>query len=212
MTSNDEAWELMFSLNDVTPIDLPGTAVNAAVGYAPNNVHQGFNRLEGPRAEAVLELLGYDFEPPPTPEQFNAALSVLDGPLDIQVSTAARVEQRMLRAALFGGSSVATGECALCGDTFPATMLVAAHIKPRSVCTTEEKKDIPSIAMLACAFGCDILFERGYVGVDNEGHIQISPTKPMADSLGGGLAGRSCGAFDERRRHYFSWHSEHRFA
>ena len=49
----------------------------------------------------------------------------------------ARIEQGLLRALLFGGKSQA--QCALCHKELPTDLLVTAHIKPRSKCTTQER-------------------------------------------------------------------------
>jgi hypothetical protein len=45
---------------------------------------------------------------------------------------------------------------------FPVDLLVAAHIKRRSLCSETERRDLHNVAMLACKFGCDALFEEGY--------------------------------------------------
>ena len=37
--------------------------------------------------------------------------------------------------------------CAICGDLYPVRFLVAAHIKPRSVCTETERRDLTNVAM-----------------------------------------------------------------
>jgi predicted restriction endonuclease len=87
-----------------------------------------------------------------------------------------RTEQQYLRQYLLPGVK---GECLLCGRTFSRDFLVAAHIKKRSLCTLEEKADIKSIAMLACKFGCDELFERGMIGVTPEG--KVTDTKRLTD-------------------------------
>ena len=70
-----------------------------------------------------------------------------------------------LRAALLLGRTEA--ECALCGEKYPARFLWASHIKKRAAATDQEARDIPRVAMLACVFGCDALFEDGYVSVEN---------------------------------------------
>ena len=57
--------------------------------------------------------------------------------------------------------------------------LVAAHVKPRSACTLDERRDWQHVVMVACRFGCDELYERGFVTIDDDGSVE------MAESLEG---------------------------
>ena len=59
--------------------------------------------------------------------------------------------------------------------------LVAAHIKKRSVCTDAEKRDLKYVAMSACKFGCDELFERGYIAVADDGGLLLSQALTSCD-------------------------------
>jgi hypothetical protein len=52
-------------------------------------------------------------------------------------------------------------------------MSVAAHVKQRAACTSAERLDIPAIAIPACKFGCDALYEAGYVMVDEKGQLLV---------------------------------------
>ncbi|GAA1275916.1 hypothetical protein GCM10009609_43650 [Pseudonocardia aurantiaca] len=83
-----------------------------------------------------------------------------------------RGEQAMLRRRLFGAQD--NGTCALCGETYPVRFFYAAHIKRRSICSDYEKRDLDSVAMSACAFGCDALFESGYLAVGTDGFVTTS--------------------------------------
>jgi hypothetical protein len=66
--------------------------------------------------------------------------------------------------------------------------------------------DTRNVSMLACLFGCDALFELGYVVVGESGVIEAgkSGTEQVGDRIEG-LVGRKCGAHDERSRGYFAW-------
>ncbi|ANZ40419.1 hypothetical protein BBK82_34785 [Lentzea guizhouensis] len=128
---------------------------------------------------------------------------VLDG--TAQVTT--RKEQSELRRLLLRGRTAAP--CDLCGHDYPEDFLVAAHIKKRSVCTDDERNDLANVAMLACRFGCDSLFELGHVTVDDTGRVRSW----LEDGLGGRLRdhleqllGRSCSAHRTGSQPYFSWH------
>ena len=55
-------------------------------------------------------------------------------------------------------------------------LLVAAHIKKRSHCTDHEKRDIANIGMLNCKFGCDELYERGFVSIGPDWSLMTRPS------------------------------------
>lgn len=120
--------------------------------------------------------------------------------------TAVRREQRYLRRYLLGGLDEAP--CALCGRTLPAEVLVAAHIAPRHILSEAERLDFASAAMLACALGCDALFELGHIAVDASGRIvQLRPTTNQALlATIDGLVGREVEIFDHSTAHRFSAH------
>jgi hypothetical protein len=130
------------------------------------------------------------------------------GVLDSTASVKVRKEQAQLRKMLASGREVAS--CALCGHQYPLIFLVAAHIKRRSICTDDERRDLHHVAMLACTFGCDALYEAGWITVDPDGYIQTTPlgTAPegrLRNQLQQ-LAGRRCQAHSHASESYFSWH------
>ena len=131
-------------------------------------------------------------------------------PLERIVTAIARQEQGLLRQALLADTD--HGQCGICGRDLPAELLVAAHIKPRSVCNESEKRDIPNIAMLMCALGCDALFERGYVTV-SQSLVRTHPLRsdpPDVTATLASLEGRECAYWAPERRRYFTWHARHR--
>lgn len=120
-----------------------------------------------------------------------------------------RREQGRLRRLLLDGAEVAA--CALCGRDFPAALLVAAHVKRRSEATEQERRDLRNVAMLACSFGCDRLFELGYVTVDEGGAVVTAATGGPLDAHLRLLEGRMTYAFHERSARYFEWHRRNVF-
>lgn len=129
------------------------------------------------------------------------------GKTDATVERTVRREQRLLRRALGLGNG--SHACSLCGKTFPDRLLVAAHIKKRSDCTDQEKVDIPAVAMIACALGCDALFEHGYVSVTGDGLIQATAKSDGEEHLHemvASLHGRSVTNFNRDSRPYYEWH------
>lgn len=123
-----------------------------------------------------------------------------------------QVEQQALRWYLLPN---ATGTCALCGREFAKQFLRAAHIKPRAACNETERRDLSHVAMPACVFGCDALFEQGYLTVTEGGAILVSPqahtTKGISDYIERQLSNRHVHLDISGRAAYFQWHRTHRF-
>ncbi len=145
----------------------------------------------------------------PTEEQIARVLAK-NSALDAKASRTARREQGLLRRFLFGGTNEAT--CAICGRTLPVGLLVAAHIKPRSRCTDSEKRRLRDNVMGACALGCDALFERGLLYVE-DGVVRASlddETTPALRRMLGQLKGRKCEAWSDGSSKYFAWHATNR--
>jgi hypothetical protein len=132
------------------------------------------------------------------------AFAVLDGTAAAKV----RKEQATLRSLLAGGRDLAA--CALCGQEYPMQFLVAAHVKKRSLCSDEERRDLQHVAMLACVFGCDTLYESGWITVGQDGRVQtIPPTSTPGGRIGQhlqALQGRQCTAHNLSSETYFAWH------
>ena len=105
-----------------------------------------------------------------------------------------------------------SSECRLCERTYPREFLVAAHKKKRSECSPDEKRDLRNVVMLCCLFGCDVLYEKGLIAVDEDGSIKRSI------DLGHGEAATYAQAhikqslqISPEEAPYFAWHMEHTF-
>jgi len=121
-----------------------------------------------------------------------------------------RGEQAALRRILFAGAD--TAACALCGETYPVRFLWAAHIKKRSLCADHERRQLSDIAMAACLFGCDALFEHGFITVSHDGIIiGASDTNGTVGRRIQDLYGRPCHAHSARSEPYFRWHRDNVF-
>lgn len=121
-----------------------------------------------------------------------------------------RVEQQYLRSVLLEESD---SRCAMCHRELPESLLVAGHIKPRWACSTEERKDFTSVAMLICALGCDSLYENGLIAVDASGKI-VRTSRSFTQDLDHALdlvAGVTCLGYNETTASYFRWHFESTF-
>lgn len=125
---------------------------------------------------------------------------------DSEVLVKIRTEQGDLRRKLLRGRAAAG--CSICGALLPARLLVAGHIKPRSKCTDEERRDYYS-AMLVCSLGCDALFEWGYIVVDGVGKVCPSRT-PETGALKEAvtaISGKKCSAFNRYTSEKFREHA-----
>lgn len=127
--------------------------------------------------------------------------------LDGETVANSRKEQAFLRSYLLQGKS--KGDCVICGHSFPTELLVAAHIKPRSECSRDEKLDFDNIAALMCVLGCDSLFEKGFVYM-SDGMVHANPRRnrtPHVKTAIEQLAGR--GVTNWRgSSEYYKWHAK----
>jgi hypothetical protein len=126
--------------------------------------------------------------------------------LDSKYNALRRNEQGYLRSFLFGSSKYA--ECCICRELYPVEFLVAAHIKKRSVCNNDEKKDFKNIVVSMCKFGCDELFERGHISVV-EGIVVSNNRLGHSDALNSyrdKTVDNICVAFNVNNRKYFEFH------
>ncbi len=200
-------WEYMYFLDEVDDLDVPYSEFNKIIGYEPNYVIQGFNVLPFEKARKVFDSLGLwsdTFYPEASKEDYANAVLELEE-TDATTHSNVRLEQGYLRRFLFGNK--VTEQCACCGDDFPVSMLVTAHIKPRKHCSREEKLD-QNVVIPMCKFGCDELFERGAIVV-NDGNIEngkVLASTPVVDSRINILMRRQIRGFNTSNRAYFEWH------
>ena len=170
------------------------------------------NLLDGGRARLCDRIAGEPVQwlTHVTKRRFQA-VARLEGPLDREHSVLGRVEQSFLRHSLFG--SVEESVCSLCGRLLPTGLLVAAHIKPRSECTENERLDFENVVFGLCVLGCDALYERGLVSVLREGEICIggADKSRTLKSILRGFREKRCSAWKESAAHYFEWHATRRF-
>lgn len=185
---------------------------------------QGFGVHDEAQASAIYELLELS-EPEAVegaslgPSRTSTKLSSLEAlqrlaqlqQTDKAGKRAARQEAGIFRSYLLPNGHLV--QCAICGEIYPSGFLVAAHIKPRASCTDPERRDL-GVVMPACKFGCDELFERGYIYVDEQGIIRAGEN---ATGAGGSLKSRVQDLTDKAclifkvgvNDHYFEWHRKH---
>jgi hypothetical protein len=185
-------------------------------GYSPDKAQHVADILAAPLQVAgaprvLLDKLASADDRRPTEDDFAAAVAALDA-LDKTGQRAQRVEQSYLRKALFHGP---TAPCDLCGRVFEVDFLVAAHIKRRADCDDHERRDVAHVVMSACRFGCDELYERGYITIGDGGQIILSHALEASQHARAyaeeHLKGRLFGRPSTGRNAYFGWHRDHRF-
>lgn len=209
----DKKYRNIYLLNDLEYVNIPYSQLNRAAGYKKNYCARGFQVLSKEKSARVLETFsltegGYEAEC--SAADCSAAIQKLhekEGSLDRSVQATRREEQELLRRYLFGG--VREKACALCGKRYPVEFLATAHIKRRESCSPEERKDVAAIVMPACKFGCDELYERGYLLVV-DGKVVPNDQKWFSETLReyvNAVAGRDCPYWNEATQKYFQEHS-----
>lgn len=215
-----QTWEYMFAVNEPVDVSLPKAQLNQLIGRKSNANVQEFVVLD---LEPSSKVVGFLSLPSSTanetivdpPTRQGRKLTTSEPPakefdeLDAEAMTVRRKEQAYLRKYILPGS---TGTCALCERVFPIEFLVAAHIKRRSACSDVEKQDYHNIAMPNCKMGCDELFGRGLVTVDDSGVVVVASTAPdvgpVAVYIAENLLGKEVSFWHSRpgSRGYFEHH------
>jgi len=204
-------WEYIYFLDEVKYIDIPILDMNSLINYKTDKL-QGFTVLSQKQSDSILNVYEYISEIHNTPvsnEGYKKAVGALKPgqPLDAETKAYARTEQSFLRGNLFGFSM--TGTCGICGQELPVNLLVAAHIKKRADCSYEERVDADNIVMPMCKFGCDDLYEKGYITVKNGKVLAESKlilTNYVKEHLQR-IQGRECTHWREETKAYFTWHN-----
>ena len=211
---NEEKLKNIYFLTDVEPCSVPIEIINEAI-YSEKNQSaiREFEVLDSNQSEVLLNKLELDIEDHLkgiTKEDYHKIVELkIDKPLDTMAKRASRVEQAYLRGLLFDKKLYE--KCACCGNLYAVSHLFAAHIKKRSHCNTEEKLD-SQIVMPMCKFGCDTLYEDGYLSVDINGYfIRLDKVSkkiitPHVEGILEKLNGRKCSYWNDNTVKYFAWH------
>jgi hypothetical protein len=164
------------ALTDVRELpDVSDDEVRSAAGFSRVQMSMP---VPADRRPAVHELLGLARRlPTATPVNSLEQLDPL-APLSVWAVAERRNEQSLLRRSLVSGAVVS---CDLCGDDLPATFVRAAHIKPRALCSDDERRDVNNV-LVACVL-CDVAFERGWISLDEGQTIVVSASMPVTEAL-----------------------------
>jgi len=209
-------WEYIYLLDEIQERDIPIQKVNQAIGYPVDNSVRGFTVLDDQRSNgffSTFDIKSEIYNPSVSEEEYKDAVLAIDAskPLDTVGTSVRRTEQTFLRKYLFKNKK--TGICSICSEEMPVEFLVAAHIKKRSKCTDEEKLDFENIVMPMCKFGCDDLFEKGFISVKN-GEIELleeykKNLTPAVEEYLRKIIGQPCSYWHHGTRDYFEWHYNH---
>lgn len=203
--------ECIYFVDEVKDQFIPARTVNRLVGLDENYEWPGFEVYLEDVAAPVVH--GYQLEssvyfPIVSEDEYKQVVQEIDrsSPLDTEGRGRLRKEDGFLRDYHFRGKVVE--ECGICGNKYPTQFLIAAHIKDRWHCTTEDRLDYENIAMPMCKLGCEELYRRNYVTVIDE---RVAVTRARVDSndlkaILVRLQGRVCPWFKGSRK-YFDWHT-----
>lgn len=213
---DNETWELIYFLDEAQNIDISYEKFNLIVGYKKNYIIQGFSLLNNEATERFLnyynfESYKYNYNNLNEQEFFNSLEVEETNPfqntnnLDSVIETTKRDEQKYLRSKLF--NNMLTCKCSICGKEYPIEFLWCSHIKKRCLCTLEEKKDYKNIVTAMCKFGCDELYEKGYIGV-KDGKVIIlkhSDNENINNYLTK-INNNNCLNYNEKNKKYYDAH------
>jgi hypothetical protein len=212
---NGQTWEYIYFLDEIREQNIGYDSLNKLVGFKNYDMRR-FMVIDYHRGSDFIEnfdLMSDVHSPVVSIGDYEKAVRAFDPnkPLDSKGTSYKRIEQGFLRDVLFGEKQY--GICGICGDEYPVSFLVAAHIKKRSKCTHEEKLDFQNIVMPMCKFGCDDLFEKGYISV-LEGKIIANNRKIISPALHNylqRLKDTECLYWNENTSEYFKWHYNYHF-
>jgi len=194
----NETFELGFKTSEVTNIlDYKSDAINRKITSI--NERKSFMLLE----ELKIEFFkGSEIIEPKT---FQERLNNITGDLSLDAITKRRAEQHIFSEYLFSGKE--SVKCSICHKDYPSDLLVAGHIKKRSDCSPSEKRDL-NVVMPVCKFGCDDLYEKGYILINKKGLVVSNPNISLTGSVGEymkGLIGKKCKFFSKKSKKYFEY-------
>ena len=213
-TPDNDAWENMFLMDEIKKINIPILSFNKFMKYSKNFILQSYQKYEPDISEKLIE--EFSLQEWNTPSLISNAVSEKENKIRISTAleelintdnlsagTKIRREQSFLREHLFGNTKET--KCSLCHKILPNNLMFAAHIKPRRDCSEEERKDL-NIVMPVCKIGCDDLYEKGYILVDENGRIAKNSTMDFPNELDTFVSqylGKQCTHHNENTKKYF---------
>ena len=207
LDAKGNAWEYIYFIAELQAQNIPYIELNRVIPYKDNFVIQGFMVLDEAKSQNVADK--FDLESQTFyPEVSSKAVSQFKKGdyLDQTTSVKIRKEQAALRRTLFNNRP--NGTCCICLEQLPVSFLWASHLKKRSLCSTEEKLDFHNVAAPMCKFGCDELYEKGYIGVQNGKIVKVKHDcrTSFINNYISKVIGKECNAWSRDSKQYFDWH------
>lgn len=204
--------ECIYFVDEVKDQFIPAHVVNELCGLMSDYSWPGFEVRTPEESGPVItgfELQSQIYFPRISEEEYFELAREIDPtrPLTLAGRERTRKEDGFLRDYLFGGKVIE--ECGICGRKFPTQFLIAAHIKDRWHCSTEERLDYRNLVMPLCKLGCEELYRRNYVTVIDE-RVAVTRARVESNDLKAilvRLQGRVCPWFRGSRK-YFEWHTK----
>ena len=199
----------IFFVDEIKTLNIPYLIFNRAVGYEDNYIIQGFNVLDEDKSSKIFEsfnLISNIHLPEINEYDYEQTFIELEE-LDKTRETLTRKEQSYLRKKIFNYKTIS--ECSICDKKINIEFLVCAHIKKRSKCNDEEKRNMHNVTPM-CKFGCDELFERGYIVVE-KGKIKAIKKNNSTEFVNNYLNkinGKICNIYNQNNEQFFKWHNE----
>jgi len=211
-------WEYIYFIDEIKSLNISYKDLYLIIGYENGKEDvwsvRGFSVLDPDKSQNVfnaLDLQSYTFTEDLTEEEFTNIVSQLAQleKTETETTSKTRLEQSFLKKLLFKRKIV--GTCACCKKELPIAYLWAAHIKKRSHCTVQERKDY-NIVIPLCKLGCDELFEKGYIAVNDAGlfhSLKKKPTSADLESYMLSINNQLCTYYNANTSGYFRWHLEY---
>jgi len=205
--SKGNTWEYIYFVAELKTQNIPYIELNRVVPYKDSFVIQGFMVLDEIKSQNVADKFNLESQTfyPEVSSKVVAQFKASDD-LDQTASVTVRKEQAALRRTLF--QNRLNGTCCICLEQLPVSFLWASHLKKRSLCCTEEKLDFQNVAAPMCKFGCDELYEKGYIGVQNGTIVEVKHgcQTSFINNYISKVIGNECNAWSRDSKKYFDWH------
>ena len=193
-------WKQFESESDVYDYFQPMDVMPAQIEYLINYMRQET------KPPIILSQSNPNSQNNKSEEGLLTELIKLERQKDLYTQTKRRREHLLLKQLLFYNKTEMS--CAICGRKFPINLLAVAHIKRRAFATEAERIN-RFIVMAACYLGCDMLYEKGYLTVDQMGNIEILKDDNNSTDLHPyieGLRGKSCSIYNASNKMFFDAH------
>ena len=200
---NGEIWKNLFVIEDLQNISITSHELKKILLNSPINILTAVKLYKLSNKEKInINLLNKEFNKESQFDLYQDKLNNLNELTDVSTKSKRRLEQRLLSEYLFSSSQ--ESKCSICSKTYPNDLMVAGHIKKRSLASESERKDL-NIIIPICKIGCDELFEQGYIFVD-KGIIKANTKKKISNDVNNYLEelnNKKCISYNNKNSIYF---------